>query len=555
MLTHSKFIKPSPKSPAKPSLQKPDKAPFSAAAASTRTLLRLAAIDIGTNSIHMIIVELRPDLSFHTIDRAKDMIRIGDGSITTKLLSKEAMDKGAESLIKFKKLAELKGVDAEHIIAIATSAVREARNGGDFMQMIETTVGIKTRIISGEEEARLIYLAVRRAVDISTRKALMIDVGGGSVEFIVGDARKPYLMESKKLGVARMTERFVTTDPISMKERRELEQHFYDELRPVVKKATDIGYEFAIASSGTAENIAAMIEAEKNRLPADLQPETLNHYTLSREEFREFFERVIRMKSSQRKTLVGLDVKRSDLIVPGLILFDVMMKLFGINELVISEFALREGIVIDYLSKHSDEFRMLNDYPDLRRRSVMELANRCQWDEPRSIHVATMALKLFDELSPLHGLGKKERELLEYAAFLHNIGYFISPSNHHKHSYYLIANGELKGFHPDEVHIVANVARYHRKSLPKNEHPNYNFLSVHNKHIVRVLAALLRVADGLDRSHTQNVRSLKVKTTPAKVELRVKTAFDAEIEIWGAERKGDLLREVFGRELSVRNEV
>ncbi|MBC8043985.1 MAG: Ppx/GppA family phosphatase [Rhizobacter sp.] len=512
--------------------------------------LRLAAIDIGTNSVHMILVELRPDLSFHTIDRAKDMVRIGEGSITTKVLTRPAMDKGIETLIKFRKLAEAKGVDLQHIVATATSAVREARNGGDFMELVQAKVGIKTRIITGKEEARLIYIAVRRAIEIGSRKALIIDVGGGSVEFIVGDGRKAYLLESKKLGVARMAEHFNISDPITQKERRLMEDYFCDELRPVVKAAKAIGYDFVIASSGTAEAMATMIALQQSRSPL----EGLNNYTFTRAAFRKVYEKALPVKTAQRKLLRGLDPKRADLIVPGLVLFDVMLRLFETEEVVISAFALREGIVIDYLQQHSEEFRMRNDYPDVRRRNVMELAARCLWDETRSIHVATMALKLFDELQPAHALSPKERELLEYAALLHNIGYFISASSHHKHSYYLIANGELKGFHPDEVQVMANVARYHRRSLPKNEHPNYHFLSVRNKYIVRVLASILRVADGLDRGHNQNVRSLAVKTTSEKIEVRIKTAFDPEIEIWGATRKSDLMTEVFAREITVRAE-
>ncbi|MDW8466482.1 MAG: hypothetical protein RML35_10005 [Chloroherpetonaceae bacterium] len=227
--------------------------------------IRIAAIDLGTNSFHMIIVELLPDMSFTMIDRAKEMIRIGSGSLATRQLSEAAMEQGIETLLRFRKLAEQRGVDTDHILAFATSAIREAKNGQEFMERVATQVGIRTRIISGEEEGRLIYLAIQRAINIGKRKALMIDVGGGSVEFMVGDAQQLYFVESKKLGVARLQERFVTTDPISDREFNALEGYLVEEIRPVAKAAKAIGYEFAIASSGTAENIAAMILLERAR--------------------------------------------------------------------------------------------------------------------------------------------------------------------------------------------------------------------------------------------------------------------------------------------------
>ncbi len=182
--------------------------------------MRLAAIDLGTNSFHMIIVELLPDMSFLVIDRAKEMIRIGDGSLTTKMLSDEAMKQGLETLTRFRKLAEQRGVETHHIIAFATSAIREAKNGGAYMETVSQKIGIRTSIISGDEEARLIYLAIRQAIDIGNRKALMVDARGGSVELMIGDGEKLYLAESKKLGVARMYERFIKHDPPTEKTRR-----------------------------------------------------------------------------------------------------------------------------------------------------------------------------------------------------------------------------------------------------------------------------------------------------------------------------------------------
>ncbi|MFN3345103.1 MAG: Ppx/GppA phosphatase family protein [Chloroherpetonaceae bacterium] len=508
---------------------------------------RLAAIDLGTNSFHMIIVELLPDMSFLTIDRAKEMIRIGDGSLLTKELSQEAMSQGLQTLMRFRKLAEQRGVETHHIIAFATSAIREAKNGGAYMEMVAQKIGIRTSIISGDEEARLIYLAIRQAISIGNRKALMIDVGGGSVELMIGGSEKLYLAESKKLGVARMYERFIKHDPPTEKERADLDQFFTEQIAPFATRAKSLGYDMAIASSGTAENIASMIFLQENGQAF----ESLNGNAFSRKSFQKLYERLIPMKANERKSIAGLDPKRTDLIIPGLILFDVIFRLFNLKEITISGYALREGMVIDYLSKHVEEFRLIYAIPDVRRRSVIELARRCYWDEARSIHIANLVLQLFDELQPLHGLTVHERELLEYATLLHNIGYFISPSGHHKHSQYIILNGELRGFSNDEIQIIAHIARYHRKSPPKPEHETFQALSSKHKQVVRYCAAMLRIANALDRTHRQNVRGVKAKISAKKIELRLTIMSDAEIEMWAVSRAKDMFEDVFERTLSV----
>ncbi|MDX2128988.1 MAG: Ppx/GppA phosphatase family protein [Chloroherpetonaceae bacterium] len=512
--------------------------------------LRLAAIDLGTNSFHMIIVELQEDMNFLTIDRAKEMIRIGDGSITTKLLSDEAMNSGIETLLRFRKLAEQRGVEPYHIVAFATSAIRESKNGGDFMERVTNTVGIRTKIISGEEEARLIYLGVRNAVEFGKRKALIVDAGGGSVEFIVGNATELKLAVSKKLGVARMFERFISTDPISKAEERRLRKHLKDEIKPIAIEAKKIGFELAIASSGTAQNIAAMILADKG---LTLDPQN-SAPKIEKKDLERLTEKILAARSDARRAMPGLDPKRGDLIIPGILLFQVVFELFNLKTMVISDFALREGIVIDYLSGHLEEFRLAYEYPDVRRRSVVELAKRCYWDEARSKHIAGLSVRMFDLLKRLHGFSQVERELLEYAAFLHNIGYFISASSHHKHSHYIILNGELRGFQPEEIQIMANVARYHRKSLPKPEHEHFEMLSPKAKRVVTVLASILRLANAFDRTHRQNIAVEGIRIEEKRIIFRIAALSDPEIEIWAAMRMTEMMEIAFRKkvEISIR---
>ncbi|NTW48758.1 MAG: Ppx/GppA family phosphatase [Chlorobiales bacterium] len=522
--------------------------------------MRLAAIDMGTNSFHMVIVELMPDMSFMVVDREKDMIRIGAQSISTKHLMPEAIAQGLQSIVKFRKLAEQRGVDPEHIIAFGTSAIRESNNGDAFMKMIEIEAEVKTKIISGQEEARLIYLGVRNAINIGRKKVLIFDIGGGSVEFITGDGRHPEMMESKKLGVARMSERFVTTDPISQREQHLLRQFYEAELMPVVSQAKKHGYQMAIASSGTIENIARMIFQDvQNRQGAQKRGgaqnlDSINGSSFTRKEFQKLYNRALPMSSAERRELEGIDPKRADIIIPGLILVDVIMEKFGLEKIVVSESALREGMICDYLSNHHKEFRETHNYPDIRRRSVIELAYRFQWDRIHAEHVAKLALRLFDQLQPIHQLGEHERELSEYAAFLHNIGCFISMTGHHKHSYYIIINGGLRGFAPEEISVIANIVRYHRKSPPSLSHDNYAVLSQTQQYSVRMLAQILRLANALDRGHRQNVYDVEMKIFPKKIDLKLKAKSDPEIEMWGIERECKVFEDEYKRKLELSSE-
>ncbi|NTV46150.1 MAG: Ppx/GppA family phosphatase [Chlorobiales bacterium] len=513
--------------------------------------MRLAAIDMGTNSFHMVIVELLPDMSFMVVDREKDMIRIGDQSLSTKLLTPEAMQQGIQSILKFRKLAEQRGVDPQHIIAFGTSAIREAHNGEAFVKLVATQAGIKTKVISGQEEARLIYLGVRNAINFGRKKILIFDIGGGSVEFISGDIRHPEMLESKKLGVARMTERFVTTDPISQREQHLLEQFFTAEIMPVVAQAKKHGYQLAIGSSGTMENIAWMIL--QNRGGAQ-KLDSINGFSFTRKEFQKLYKQIVPMKSAERRELEGLDPKRVDLIIPGLILVDVIMVQFGLEKVTISESALREGMICDYLSAQHKVFREAHNLPDIRRRSVIELAYRFQWDRIHAEHVAKLALRLFDQLQPIHLLGEHERELVEYAAFLHNIGCFISMTGHHKHSYYIIINGGLRGFSPEEISVIANIVRYHRKSPPSQSHENYQILSEDQQYSVRMLAQILRLANALDRGHRQNVYDIELKIFPKKIDLKLLATSDPEIEMWGVERECKVFEDEYARKLELFSE-
>ena len=500
----------------------------------TTEKLRVAAIDLGTNSFHMIIVEESRGKGIVEIDRVKNMICIGRGSISTKMLDEEAMQSGIAALKNFLVLAAHHGVAPENVIAFATSAIREAKNRLDFLRRIRDETGLKVRVISGREEAEFIYYGVRKAVKIGTTFDLLFDIGGGSVEFIIANNKGVQLLESRKIGVARMFERFVTSDPIARYDIKMLEQFFSAEMVSAVAKASKLKVNRAIASSGTAQNIARMIGSMHGRA----NKASLNNSVFTRKEFESLYMALIPLGSLERRKFTGLDANRVDLILPGLILVDMIFRLFDLKEIVVSDYALREGMVLHYLkdrfnapSEPDHEFEL-----DIRKESVYELGCRCDWNRKHSEHVASLALQLFDTLAPFHHLEAHNRELLECASLLHNIGSFISISSHHKHSQYIILNGELRGFSPTEIEIIAHVARYHRKSPPSEKHVAYSQLKPVHKRAVDVLSGILRLANGLERGHRQNIQNIQVTVKASVITLHVTPQFEPDIEIWAAEQ-------------------
>jgi exopolyphosphatase/guanosine-5'-triphosphate,3'-diphosphate pyrophosphatase len=513
--------------------------------------LRVAAIDLGTNSFHMVIVEESEGKGIVEIDRVKDMICIGRGSISTKMLDGKAMLEGIATLKKFLVLASQHGVSPEHIIAFATSAIREADNRLVFLDMVRRETGLKVKVISGKEEALFIYYGVRNAVRLQKKPDLLFDIGGGSVEFIITGSSEVLLLESRKIGVARMLERFITTDPVSAQELKLLEQFFAAEMFTSAEKARALKVSRGIASSGTAQNIARMILSGTSREGDG----SCNNSSFTRKEFRRFYEAVIGLDSAERRKLTGLDEKRVDLIVPGLILINTIFSTFGLEEVVISDSALREGMVIQYIGRLRERDGISREQLDIRRQSVLELGCRCNWHQPHSEQVARLCLQLFDQLHPLHVLEPQYRELLEYAALLHNIGTFISIAAHHKHSQYIITHGDLRGFSPAEIDIIGHVARYHRKSPPSEKHPAYGLLKPAQKRVVDVLSGILRLANGLERGHRQNVIAMSASLSEDRILLRIVTRFEPDIEIWAADVLKSWLETVLQKPVLIENLV
>ncbi|AGY60589.1 Ppx/GppA phosphatase family protein [Gloeobacter kilaueensis] len=510
----------------------------------------LAAIDVGTNSIHMVIVLVQPRLaSFTIIAREKQMVRLGEYCLKTGWLKPEAMARALDALRHCKAFAE--GLGAQEIIAVATSAVREAPNGPEFLQQIQRVVGLRVDLISGEEEARRIYLGVLSAVELDNRSHVVIDIGGGSTELILGDGHEPRFLTSIKAGAVRLSEQFVTSDPISTRDYNCLQNQVRNLLEPAIDALHSQGsFERLVGTSGTIMTLAEMDARQTGNVPTSLQG-----YTLTLASLEQLLAQLRPLDLEARRRLPGVSERRADIIVAGAAILLEAMKLLKVESLVVCEAALREGLIVDWMLAHGLIADRLRYQGSVRERSVLHLADKFHLDYAHAEQVSRLALSLFDQTrGALHHWSGADRELLWAAAMLHNCGHFINHSAHHKHSYYLIRHGGMLGFTEEEIEVIANLARYHRKSAPRRKHLPFQQLSKEHKRLVRQLSIFLRLASALDRRHKGAVQAVRCQVRPDQVELHLQPhdpADPCDLELWNAEYKKAEFEQEFGRVLTI----
>ena len=504
---------------------------------------KLAAIDMGTNSFHLLIVQPQQnDCKFKVIDHVKETIRLGSGSTDMKHLSESAIDRAIDALKRFKQIADSYGAPVR---AIGTSALREALNQNQFITQVKAETGITVEVVSGFEEARLIYLGVLQALALFNRQTLLFDIGGGSTEFLIGKRRRVLYGNSLKLGAMRLTQRFFQDGKFRPSAIKECRDYVSGMLSPIVREVNKRGYEIAVGSSGTALTVARAARA-RQKFPAAAG---LNGVVITRDLMLETLDEIISARTIKNvAAIAGVEADRADIIVGGAIVLEQIFLRLRIPRITLSEASLQEGIAFDTLEKN---LKKPNHHylSDLRRSSVKALADNFSLEKEHATHVAHLALLLFDETARMHKLPPMYRELLDYAAKLHDVGLFVSHSQHHRHAYYLVRNSELLGFTENEKAIMANVARYHRKSHPKLKHEGFMELSYEDRDAVVKLSALLRIADGLDRSHSSVVRNLSTAVHDGRVVCRLTPRHNAslDLEIWGAERKKQLFEETYKR--------
>ena len=513
--------------------------------ASLFTRERLAAIDIGSNSIHMVVAEVASNGGYRLLGREREMVRLGKTGLGEGALSEVAMRDGLEALAKMTTIARLKG--AERVVAVATSAVRESANGEDFLARVKALTGLDVQLLTGVEEGRLIYRAVREVVDLGSGTAMtagIVDIGGGSTEWIATRAGEIEQVVSLTLGSLRCSAA-LKGDPPSAVSIDRLRRRIQKRLGETVPKGP---VERLVATSGTAAACADLIDHFAARPGKELSGVLRE---VRAKDLALLIERLRPLKRRQIADLPNVGGPRSDSLLAGAILLLELVAYAGVDRFQVCDRALREGLVLAALNQPvpaSSEPR------DLRRRQVLQLAERAETVYRHNLQTARLALRLFDVTASLHGLGTREREWLDYAALLHDIGYSIHYRGHHKHAYYLITNAVLDAFDQREVEVIAHVARYHRGAAPKASHPTFAALKPWQQRAIRKLAALLRVADSLDRTHASRVEEIycSIGGRGRKVTLELLSRYAVDLEIESARESGRFFEKVFNCTLRLR---
>lgn len=497
--------------------------------------MRLAAIDIGTNSIHMIVAEAVTRHSFEIIDREKEMAKLGAGVFATNRLSDRAFEVGLETIRRYVKLAEELGVD--EIITAATSAIREARNGESFLSQVVNQTGLSPRIISGKEEARLIFHAVRNSIALEDDNALVIDIGGGSTEVVVGNRDDVLFGESMQLGVQRLLDMFEDQGAVGTEGRRVLEAHIRFIAQKFLEKAHDIGFDRVIGTSGTIRTLgeAALLATEGKSL------RSVNAEVVQLGDIKTLTHDLLDMDMEERADVDEVSNKRADAIHLGGVLLVQLLQMAGVKEIMLCDASLREGMVLDYLERHSQELATFPVQKNLQHRKAAQLVHKYESDWQENCHIANLALQLFDQTRELHEYGDFERKVLEYAALLHDIGQYISFRRHHKNSRYIIKHTDPRGFTDEEVLLIRHLARYHCKAKPKKKHKKFRKLSKRHRHIIRMLSGILRIAVGLDKTKNQRVKQLACRESDQELSIMVSGADNLELELWTARRNSKVL--------------
>lgn len=505
------------------------------------TKTRLAAIDIGTNSIRSIVVEVAPDGGFRILDDEKVAVRLGEGLHGNGSIIPAARARALTALTRLKKIID--GYSVHAIEAVATSAVRNAANGIEFIKEIHECIGLKVDIVTGETEAELAALSAFNNFEMENARFLLADIGGGSLELVSTVGHHTEKLVSLDLGAVYLTELFLKHDPLSPSEIQNLRRLISKTLKSTFGEDRPM-FQGLIGSGGTITAIAAMTMSGRKEGYG-----SVHGYEVLRSDVVHLQAMLVRKSMKERREIHGLNPERADIIVAGITVIEEIMDFFQANLLRVNERGIREGLILKAIKKHG----LLRGQKTSHswRSSVMEFARSCHFDEQHSLHLARLAKEICTSLGTVYKMGDTEYRLLEAAAVLHDIGYFINYSSHHKHSYHLIRHADLIGFTPRELELVAIIARYHRKSLPQKKHDPYMRLSEDDRMLVARLGGILRLADGLDRRRNSLVDGMECMISPSKLILRIAGANDLSVELFGAQAKGDLLQESFQLKLIV----
>ena len=515
--------------------------------------MKVAAIDVGSNSIKLVVVDAVASDSFAVLTREKDPVRLGHYTLRNRNFSQAAVEKAAVCIKRFRSIAEARG--AERIFGVATAAVREARNAPKFVKEIAVRTGVQLSVLSPIEEARLIGVAASQGCAAPGSPLINIDIGGGSTELSLMLDGTPVGLYSVQLGAVGLTDRLISSDPIKSKELQVLREEIRAALERPARELRGARWQQATGTSGTilsigeALRLRALTDEERKTQGAQPAGDDIPLSKLS-----EFNRRAASLNLAGRRNLPGISAQRAEIVVAGGQILEGTMRALGINLLRTCSWALREGVLIDRLREIETESQPPRaDLIDYKLRGVHAVGRRYGYEEGHAYQVAALAEGIFDQVAthhPKEHLTRHHRTLLSAAALLHDVGYHIAHENHHKHALYLIRNSELTGFSESERAVVANVARYHRGPMPRERHEDYSALNETDRETVRALAAVLRLADALDRNQDGRVLKVRCSVTSDHIEIQLQSATDCAGEIFAAERKRELFEKVFVRRVT-----
>lgn len=508
----------------------------------------IGAIDIGTNSIRMAVAKVDQSHSYHLVLVQKEVIRLGEGEFVHNKITRAAMERGLLVLRRFVEIASRHG--AQEITAVATAAVREAQNKQEFVDRAREEAGVEVKVVSGLEEARLIYLGISSGSDLGDKKGLFVDIGGGTTELIRGDKMDYDYLDSLKLGAIRLKDMFLSGDtgPVAPRKYSAMLDYVRGAASNASRKITEMGFDATYGSSGTVINLG---EITARRVSPGLN--NIRNYLLKYSDLVETNALLCRLSVDERRNVPGINPERADIIVAGAAILQGVMNCVGAESIRICDRALRDGIVIDHIFQEDTvKAAYLDTSPRLR--SIMHLCRSCNYEEKHATKVTELALSIFCQLRELgmHTYGKREEELLRYASLVHDVGTFISMTDHHKHSQYLIKNWGLLGFDSEEVEIIATSALCHRKQSPRKSAGMS--LSPAHRRLVEVIASVIRIADALDRSQLSFVREIILRwvKAPSKMMIEIYCGEDCPLEMWSLEDKKALFEHAFEVDLSVK---
>ena len=503
-------------------------------------------VDIGTNSVRTMVVRLNPNRSYSILSRQKQVVRLGEDEFRDKELIPDAIERCVLVCKRFTEMGRSYG--AEEFIAVATSATREAKNKNVLLERLRTEAGLEVHVISGREEARLIYLGVASSLSLDGKTGLFIDIGGGSTEITVSRKDQMLYLDSLKLGAIRLSTLFVPDGGkrgVPPERYAVMKKSVRNEIVRTTQRLKKFKIDVAIGTSGTILNIAEV--ASKSHDDPTAQ-------TLTLERLKRTSTMLRSLPLNKRREVPGINPERADIIIGGAVILETLMEEWGIEEIVPSERGLLDGMLVDYLSKIEGfpQYHRMN----VREANVLQLGRSCGIDEIHAVAVKRLSLELFDtaKTEGLHKLGARERELLGYASFLHDVGDFISFTNHQAHSRYIIRNAELLGFDQMEIELMADLAYFHRKKMPGRKNEELGELDEDSKDALIVMAAFMRLAEALDRSHCALIEHARfINATSREAMLEIVTRGDCQLEIWGAEAQEKSFKKAFDRELVVRH--